>query len=111
MTAENIVLTDNAINKINSLQSDNIGKFLRLKILGGGCSGFQYDFSLCDNCDDVKDYIISENDKILFVIDKISLDFVKGSTIDFKDDLAGSEFILTNPNASSNCGCGSSFSI
>lgn len=111
MTVENIILTDRAINRINDLKSKDANKFLRLKILGGGCSGFQYDFSLCNNCDDAKDYIISKDDKILFVIDKISLDFVKGSTIDFKDDLAGSEFILKNPNASSNCGCGSSFSI
>ena len=82
---------------------------LRVAVTGGGCSGFQYNFAL----DDVKadDDLVLERDGAVVLIDSMSLDFLKGSEIDFVDDLIGAAFKINNPNAQSSCGCGTSFSI
>ena len=105
-----IKFTDNAIKQINHLlSSKDKGSFFRIAIKGGGCSGFQYEISMES---DVKenDLILSEND-CRVVIDPISLEFLSGAIIDFKEELIGSKFVIENPNATSSCGCGTSFSI
>ena len=82
---------------------------MRVAVSGGGCSGFQYGFSLDDrvNADD----LTFERDGVKVVVDEISLDLLAGSEIDFVEDLIGSSFQIRNPNASSSCGCGSSFAV
>ena len=82
---------------------------LRVAVSGGGCSGFQYGFTLDDQQHD--DDRVFEHDGVGVVIDEVSLDLLKGSQIDFVEDLLGSYFVVKNPNASSTCGCGSSFSV
>ena len=82
---------------------------LRLAVDGGGCAGFTYRFELADapQTDDA----IAETDGVKLVVDPVSLDLVKGSAVDFVEDLGGAAFKVTNPNAESGCGCGSSFSV
>ncbi|MEM7523267.1 MAG: iron-sulfur cluster assembly accessory protein [Pseudomonadota bacterium] len=89
-------------------------KDLRVAVLGGGCSGFSYEFTLVDGdeatqteCDDL---VIEAGDAAV-LIDSVSLPFLSGSVIDFKDELIGARFAVENPNATSSCGCGTSFSI
>lgn len=82
---------------------------LRLAVEGGGCSGFQYRFGLADAPD--ADDLIVETGAATLVVDPVSLDLVAGSTVDFVESLGGSAFQVTNPNAASGCGCGSSFSV
>ena len=101
-----IKFTDKAIKQINHFVSTkNKGSFFRIAIKGGGCSGFQYDFSFVDkaNEDDLK------HDNIL--IDKNSADLLKGSEIDFVEELIGNSFKINNPQSKSSCGCGVSFSL
>ncbi|NJC34221.1 iron-sulfur cluster assembly accessory protein [Sphingomonas jejuensis] len=82
---------------------------LRLAVEGGGCSGFQYKFGLADEveADDER----AERDGVTLVVDPVSIDLVRGGTIDFVESLGGAAFRVTNPNAASGCGCGTSFSI
>jgi len=81
---------------------------LRLAVDGGGCAGFTYKFELgTPEADDT----VAETDGVKLVVDPISLDLVKGSAVDFVEDLGGAAFRVTNPNAQSGCGCGSSFSV
>ena len=82
---------------------------LRLAVTGGGCSGFQYNFAL----DDTKqpDDLVLERDGATILIDPVSLDFLKGAEIDYVDDLIGAMFKVNNPNATSSCGCGTSFAV
>ncbi|MDE2134024.1 MAG: iron-sulfur cluster insertion protein ErpA [Alphaproteobacteria bacterium] len=82
---------------------------LRLAVTGGGCSGFQYNFALDDAaaCDD----LVVEEGGVTVLIDSTSLEFLKGAEIDFADDLIGASFKVNNPNATSSCGCGTSFSV
>ena len=82
---------------------------LRLAVTGGGCSGFQYNFAIDETRLD--DDILLERDGAKILIDQVSLDFLKGSEIDFTDDLIGQAFKVNNPNATSSCGCGTSFSV
>ena len=101
-----IKFTDKAINQINHLlSSKEKGSFFRIAIKGGGCSGFQYDFS----------YDKSQNDDDLchknILIDKTSADLLKGSEIDFVKELIGDSFKINNPQSKSSCGCGVSFSL
>ncbi len=101
-----IKFTDKAIKQINYLlsQKDN-GDFFRIAIKGGGCSGFKYDFTF-DNKIDVED---SKYQNI--IIDKSSLNLLKGSVVDFSEELIGSSFKIKNPQTKSSCGCGISFSL
>ena len=104
-----IEITVNAQDHIaNVLTSDKV-KFFRITVLGGGCAGFQYkfDFENVQNEDD----IIIKTEKIKVLIDSTSLDLIKGSKIDYVHELIGSTFKITNPQASSSCGCGTSISI
>jgi iron-sulfur cluster assembly accessory protein len=82
---------------------------LRLAVSGGGCSGFQYSFTLDDTQMD-DDLVLTRGDATI-LIDSVSLDFLKGAEIDFIDDLIGASFRVNNPNAKSSCGCGTSFSV
>jgi iron-sulfur cluster assembly accessory protein len=82
---------------------------LRVAVTGGGCSGFQYNFALDDTRGD--DDLVIERDGAVVLVDSVSLDFLKGAEIDFVDDLIGAAFKVNNPNATSSCGCGTSFSV
>ena len=101
-----IKFTDKAIKQINNLLSKkDKGSFFRIAIKGGGCSGFQYDFSFDQN---PKDEDLKFNN---IIIDKTSADLLKGSEVDFVSDLIGDSFKISNPQSKSSCGCGVSFSL
>ena len=101
-----IKFTDNAINQINHLlSSKEEGSFFRIAIKGGGCSGFQYDFSFDKSKNE--DDICHQN----ILIDKTSADLLKGSEVDFVKELIGDSFKINNPQSKSSCGCGVSFSL
>ena len=107
-----IQISDGAVNKILSLANseDDINNLnLRVYVTGGGCSGFQYGFSF-DKVIDEEDTCITKDGANL-VIDSLSLQYLEGATVDYTEDLMGSKFIITNPNATTTCGCGESFSI
>ena len=101
-----VKFTDNAIKQINHLlSSKDKGSFFRIAIKGGGCSGFQYDFSYDLKAND--DDLIQNN----ILIDKQSANLLKGSEIDYVDELIGESFKINNPQTKSSCGCGVSFSL
>jgi len=107
-----IQISDGAVNKILSLadsEEDSNNLNLRVYVTGGGCSGFQYGFSF-DKVIDEEDTCITKDGANL-VIDSLSLQYLEGSTVDYTEDLMGSKFVITNPNATTTCGCGESFSI
>ncbi len=105
-------LTKSATNKIKNILKDETSKsFVKLSVDGGGCAGFSYKFSINEKMDE-DDIIVSQVDnKILLVVDSLSLDYLNSSTINWKASLTGSMFEVINPIAKSSCGCGSSFSI
>jgi len=106
-----VSMTERAVARVAAL-IDAEGKdalMLRLSVSGGGCSGFQYGFSLDDTT--TEDDVVFGDGAVKLVIDNVSLDLLAGSEVDFVEDLVGSYFRVNNPNASSSCGCGSSFSI
>jgi iron-sulfur cluster insertion protein len=82
---------------------------LRLAVEGGGCAGFQYRFGLSDGVDAEDE--VATRDGVQLVVDPVSLDLVRGSAVDFVESLGGAAFRVTNPNAASGCGCGTSFSV
>ncbi len=104
-----ISLSDAAMRRIAVLTADDSAMMLRVSVAGGGCSGFQYGFSLDDQRHD--DDLVFQRHGVALVIDDTSLELLKGSEIDFVEDLMGSYFTIKNPQASSTCGCGSSFSV
>lgn len=105
-----ITITENATNKVAELLlEENTNNALRIFVQGGGCSGFQYGFTWEDATNE-DDFVI-EQSSIRFVIDAMSMQYLNGATIDYKDDLDGSNFVIHNPNAQTSCGCGSSFSV
>lgn len=111
MTSQNpIELTPSAAARVAAIAVRQ-GKpaILRLAVEGGGCSGFQYRFGLADSIE--PDDIQAECDGATLVVDSMSLDLVRGGAVDFVESLGGAAFKVTNPNAASGCGCGSSFSI
>ena len=110
MTTSAITLTDNAARRVAAIAGRQ-GKpaILRLSVDGGGCAGFSYKFELADAPE--ADDTIAETDGVRLVVDAVSLDLLKGSAVDFVEDLGGAAFRVTNPNAASGCGCGSSFSV
>lgn len=109
--ADRIRISDNAARRIAALTSsdDALGAMLRIAVSGGGCSGFQYGFSLDDNRHD--DDLVFEHLGSRVVIDEVSLGLLSGSELDYVEDLIGSYFAVKNPNATSTCGCGSSFAV
>ena len=101
-----IKFTDKAIKQINNLLSKkDKGSFFRIAIKGGGCSGFQYEFTF--DSSKAEDDLSFNN----ILIDKISADLLKGSEVDYVSELIGSQFKITNPQSKSSCGCGVSFSL
>lgn len=104
-------ISNQAVDRINQLlaSKDNPDLMLRVYIQGGGCSGFQYGFQFDEN--EQEDDIAIEQSGIKVVVDMLSLQYLGGAEIDFKDDIMGSRFLVNNPNASATCGCGSSFAI
>ena len=105
-----LVFTDSAADKVKQLVEEEGNPELKLRVFvqGGGCSGFQYGFTF--------DEIVNEDDTpmtkngVTLLIDAMSLQYLMGTEIDYKEDLQGAQFVIKNPNATSTCGCGSSFS-
>jgi iron-sulfur cluster assembly accessory protein len=105
----NIEITENAQIHIANILKDDETQFFRITVLGGGCAGFQYKFEFENT--KKNDDILIETKKIKVLIDETSLNFITGSKIDYVNELIGSSFKISNPQASSSCGCGTSFSI
>ena len=103
--------SDTAVRKLKALQAEeqNPNLMLRVSVYGGGCSGFQYTFSLDEELKPVDKTV--EKDGVTLVIDQMSYQYLTGSTVDFVEGLEGAMFVVNNPNATSTCGCGASFSI
>lgn len=106
-----IVFTDAAATKVNELiqEEDNPDLMLRVFVAGGGCSGFQYGFTFDDSKEEGDSSI--ENLGVTLVVDPMSVQYLMGAEIDYKEDLQGAQFVIRNPNAATTCGCGSSFSV
>ena len=103
-------LTGSAAERIKSMLLDEPeGSFFRVAVLGGGCSGFQYDFSI-DGTKQADDRIFVSHG-VEVVIDEMSLELIDTAELDYKQDLMGSYFAVNNPNATASCGCGTSFSV
>ncbi|WP_193180767.1 iron-sulfur cluster insertion protein ErpA [Nisaea sediminum] len=105
-------LTESAAKRITALleqEENGAAKFMRVSVEGGGCSGFQYDFGFDDEIRDDDHTFVSHGVKV--VVDDMSLDLLNGGELDYVNELLGAYFQVTNPNASSSCGCGTSFSI
>ena len=102
-------ITDNAQKHIASVIATDNSKYFRITVLGGGCAGFQYKFDF-DNQKNVDD-IILKTKRVTVIIDTTSLELIKGSKIDYVNELIGSSFKIYNPQATSSCGCGTSFSM
>jgi len=106
-----ITVTSSAITKISDIlaEENNPSAKLRTFVQGGGCSGFNYGFTL-DEEQNEDDFIIEEGG-IKILVDSMSMQYLQGAVIDYKDELMGSNFVISNPNATTTCGCGSSFSV
>ncbi len=105
-----IVFTDSAASKVKELVDEEGNPELKLRVFvqGGGCSGFQYGFTFDEVVND--DDTTMEKNGVKLLIDAMSLQYLMGAEIDYKDDLQGAQFVIKNPNATTTCGCGSSFS-
>lgn len=103
--------SDAAAQKARTLiaEEENDNLKLRVFVTGGGCSGFEYGFTFDEDLED--DDTTVEKDGVTLVVDALSYQYLVGAQIDFREDLQGSRFVVTNPNASTTCGCGNSFSI
>lgn len=106
-----VVFTESAATKVSSLieEEGNPNLKLRVFIAGGGCSGFQYGFTFDEELQDGD--IEVEKLGVTLLIDPMSIQYLTGAEIDYKDDLEGAQFVIRNPNAATTCGCGSSFSV
>ena len=106
-----IVFTDAAARKVQELilEERNPELKLRVYISGGGCSGFQYGFSFDE--ERAEDDIAVENDGVTLLVDPLSFQYLMGAEVDYMENLQGAQFVIRNPNASTTCGCGSSFSV
>jgi len=106
-----IVFTDAAAEKVAQLisEEDNPDLKLRVFISGGGCSGFQYGFTFDDEVEEGDSSV--ENQGVTLLVDPMSVQYLMGAEIDYKEDLQGAQFVIRNPNAQTTCGCGSSFSV
>jgi iron-sulfur cluster insertion protein len=110
-TQSGMVFTDNAANKVKQLIAEEGNPKLKLRVFvtGGGCSGFQYGFTFDEEIQEGDTTV--ENDGVTVVVDPMSYQYLEGAEVDYKDSLEGSMFVINNPNATTTCGCGSSFSI
>ena len=106
-----INFTNAAANKVKALieEEGNLNLKLRVYIQGGGCSGFQYGFAFEEK--QKADDIVIENQSVFLLVDPLSLQYLIGADIDYREDVEGAHFIIRNPNAKTTCGCGSSFSV
>jgi iron-sulfur cluster insertion protein len=104
-----IIFTDNAAAKVSELiaEEDNDNLMLRVYVQGGGCAGFQYGFTFDETANDDDTQVEKNGVKVL--IDSMSIQYLAGAEIDYREDAAGSQFVIRNPNATTTCGCGSSF--
>jgi iron-sulfur cluster assembly accessory protein len=110
MTTSTVTLTERAAERIAEIVSgEDAPSMLRVSVEGGGCSGFQYRFDLVGEA--AQDDVVIERKAAKVLIDPVSLEYLAGSEIDFVDDLIGASFKIQNPNATSSCGCGTSFAL
>ncbi len=105
-----IIFTESAANKVHDLivEEGNDQLKLRVYVSGGGCSGFQYGFTFDEEVNEDDTQV--EKNGVTVLIDSMSIGYLSGAEIDYKDDLSGAQFVIRNPNATTTCGCGSSFS-
>ncbi len=110
-TESPLIFTDSAAQKVRQLieEEGNDNLKLRVFVTGGGCSGFQYGFTFDENEQEGDTKV--ENGGVTLLIDPMSFQYLNGAEIDYKEDLSGSQFVIRNPNATTTCGCGSSFSV
>ncbi len=104
-----VKVTERTFARLAEIAEEGTPKALRVAVLGGGCSGFQYEFQLEDEA--AAGDLVIEGDGQRVLVDSESLPFLSGAVIDFKDELIGARFAVENPNATSTCGCGTSFSV
>ena len=106
-----ITITSNAIYKIKDIlaEENNPDARIRAFIQGGGCAGMSYGFTL-DEEQNEDDFVVDDTDGLV-IVDSMSMQYLTGATIDYKEELMGSNFVVNNPNAQTSCGCGSSFSV
>jgi iron-sulfur cluster insertion protein len=107
--AEAVAISASAAKRLNVILKSEEGAALRISVKGGGCSGFQYSFDV--ERTRAEDDFVATRDGATIVVDPVSLEMMKGSELDFVDDLMGQSFRVNNPNASASCGCGVSFSV
>jgi iron-sulfur cluster insertion protein len=110
-TMEPIIFTSNAASKVSEMIAEEGDAALKLRVYvtGGGCSGFQYSFAFDDQVGE--DDMVVEKDGVTLLVDGMSFQYLVGATIDYQEGLEGARFVITNPNATATCGCGSSFSV
>ncbi len=108
--APTLVFSDSAASKVAQLITEEANPNLKLRVFisGGGCSGFQYGFTFDENLEEGDTQV--QNQAVTLLIDPMSIQYLAGAEIDYKEDLEGSRFVIRNPNAATTCGCGSSFS-
>ncbi len=106
-----VVFTDAAASKVGELIKEEQNPELKLRVFisGGGCSGFQYGFTFDEAIEEGDSQVINQG--VTLVIDPMSVQYLMGAEIDYKEDLQGAQFIIRNPNATTTCGCGSSFTV
>ena len=106
-----LIFTDSAAAKVKDLLIDEGNPELKLRVFvqGGGCSGFQYGFTFDETVNE--DDTVLDKDGVQLLVDPMSFQYLVGAEIDYKEDIEGSQFVIRNPNASTTCGCGSSFSV
>ena len=106
-----VVFTDAAANKVRTLldEEPDPSQKLRVFVRGGGCSGFQYGFKFDDTVE-ADDTVVVKNG-VMLLVDAMSVQYLQGAEIDYKEDVQGAQFVIRNPNASTTCGCGNSFSV
>ena len=109
MTPSSINLSKNALVRIESVLGNSNSSKFRVYVTGGGCSGFQYGFTFDEDVAD--DDTIVEREGVSLVVDPMSFQYLAGAEVDYQEGLEGSRFVINNPNATTTCGCGSSFSI
>lgn len=106
-----LLFTDSAARKVRELLDEETNQALKLRVFvtGGGCSGFQYGFTFDENAEDDDTRI--DKGGVTLVVDPMSFQYLQGAEIDYKEDVEGAQFVIRNPNASTTCGCGNSFSV
>ena len=106
-----IEVTNSAVSEITKIMNEDYDiktNYLRIYVEGGGCSGFQYGFDITEEQNE--DDFLVEKEEVKILIDSMSMSYLSGAKVDYKEDLIGSQFVIKNPGATSTCGCGSSFS-